>query len=146
MPEHLVIGGAAAYQDREGQERWAYSGQTIDFTDAEADRLMAAGMLHDEDAAQARADAAAQAVEDARAQEDQRRLDEAERLAGERAAAAQAAGTSGGGDGDTKPWEKYSVAQITDALATAQVDKGTATTRRDLWALLPEDARAALSE
>lgn len=90
MPEHLVIGGAAAYTDAEGMERWAFAGQTIDFTKAEADRLMAMGMLHDEDAATAAAQAEEDRLAEQRAIEDQRRADEAERLAGEREAAEQA--------------------------------------------------------
>jgi hypothetical protein len=91
MPEHEVIGGAAAYVDAEGQERWAYRGQVIDFTKDEADRLMEAGMLRDVKAEQARAKAEQDALAAAREAEDQARADEAERVAGEAKAAEQAA-------------------------------------------------------
>lgn len=90
MPEHLVIGGAVAYVDADGLERWAQSGDTVDFTNSEAKRLMDMGMLHDEKAAQARAKAEEDALQAARDAEDRARADEAERLAGERAAAQKA--------------------------------------------------------
>lgn len=91
MPEHLVIAGAVSYVDSDGMERWAYSGQTVDFTREEADRLMGVGALHDEKAAQAAEKAEQDLLDSQRELEDRRRQDEAERVAGERAAAAKAA-------------------------------------------------------
>lgn len=136
MPEHRITGGAVAYTDAEGAARIGWQGQTIDFTDAEAERLMAIGMLYDEEAERAAAEAEEARLQEAREQEDQRRADEAERLEGERAAAA-ALGTD-------EPPEGLSAADIRTALGDAGVDPGSARSRKELWALLPTDARAPL--
>jgi hypothetical protein len=86
MPKHEVIGGAAAYTDKDGLDRWAQLGDVIDFTPGEAKRLAGLGMLRDDKADQAAADAEQAALDAAREAEDQARADEAERLAGEEAA------------------------------------------------------------
>lgn len=83
MPEHTVIGGAAAYTDEEGMQRLAWQGDVIDFTADEATRLMEAGMLLDEKKVAAEAAAEEKALQAARDAEDQARADEAERVAGE---------------------------------------------------------------
>jgi hypothetical protein len=90
MPEHVIIGGAAAYTDADGNERIAWQGETVDLPAAEAERLMELGMLYDEKAAEEAAKAEQDAIDAARAKEDQDRADEAERVAGEKAAAAEA--------------------------------------------------------
>lgn len=133
MPEHEVIGGAAAYVDAEGLERWAYRGNVIDFTDAEADRLMAAGMLRDVEAEQAAAEAAEAARQEARRVEDQRLADEAERAAGEQQAAAVASAN--------EPPEGVRAGAIRERLVELGIDPGKAQSRVDLWALLPAENR-----
>lgn len=90
MPEHLIIGGAAAYTDADGAERIAWQGETVDLPAAEAERLMALGMLYDEKKVEEQAQAEQDAIDAQRAAEDQARADEAERVAGEKAAAAEA--------------------------------------------------------
>lgn len=133
MPEHEVIGGAAAYTDAEGHERWAYHGQVIDFTDAEADRLMGMGMLRDVEAEQAAAEAAEAARQAARDTEDQRLADEAERVAGEQAAANAA--------GSASPPDGVRAGAIRERLVELGIDPGKAQSRVDLWALLPAENR-----
>lgn len=133
MPEHEVIGGAAAYTDAEGHERWAYNGQVIDFTDAEADRLMAAGMLRDVEAEQAAAEAAEAARQAARDTEDQRLADEAERVAGMQAAASAT--------GSGTPPDGVRAGAIRERLVELGIDPGKAQSRVDLWALLPAENR-----
>jgi Fe2+ transport system protein FeoA len=133
MAEHEVIGGAAAYQDAEGVERWAYNGDVIDFTDSEADRLMDMGMLRDVEAEQAAADAAEAARLAEREAEDQRIADEQQRIEGEKAAA-EAAGS------DTPP-DGVKAGQIRERLVELGIDPGNAQSRVDLWALLPADNR-----
>jgi sRNA-binding protein len=90
MPEHEVVGGAAAYTDAEGLDRIAFQGDVIDFTSEEADRLMEAGMLRDVEAEKAAAEAEEAKLQEQRDAEDQARADEAERIAGEEAAAKEA--------------------------------------------------------
>lgn len=133
MPEHEVIGGAAAYVDKEGVERWAYAGQRIDFTDDEAERLMAIGMLRDVEAEQAAAEATEAARLAEREAEDQRIADEAERVAGEQEATAAAMSSD--------PPEGVRAGQIRERLVELGIDPGSAQSRVDLWALLPAENR-----
>lgn len=112
MPEHLIIGGAVAYTDDQGAERIAWQGDTVDLPASEADRLMELGMLYDEAKVEEQAQAEQQRIDDARAREDQARADEAERIAGEKAAAAEADRVAKGEtQGETKASSKASSKQ-----------------------------------
>lgn len=133
MPEHEVIGGAAAYVDAEGANRIAWNGQVIDFTNEEAERLMAIGMLRDVEAEQAAAEKVEADRLAAREIEDQRIADEAERVAGEQEAAAVAMSSD--------PPEGVRAGQIRERLVEQGIDPGTAQSRVDLWALLPAESR-----
>lgn len=144
MPKHTVIGGAAAYQDADGHERWAYNGDVIDFTPSEATRLMGMGMLFDQDAADQRAAAEAAALEAAREWEDQRLADEAERQAGELAAATAQADTQADKVAGDKVPKGPTVADLEAAADASGVDRSAATTRQEIWNVLGPDARAAV--
>lgn len=133
MPEHEVIGGAAAYVDKEGQNRIAWLGDVIDFTDEEAERLMAIGMLRDVEAEQAAAEKVEADRLAARAIEDQRIADEKERIEGEAAANAEAMSSD--------PPEGVRAGQIRERLVELGIDPGSAQSRVDLWALVPAENR-----
>lgn len=91
MPKVTVIAGAAAYTDKDGAERWAQNGEEIDISQAEADRLAGLGALFDQKAEDARLQQEEDLRNAALAREEQARADEKERLAGEKAAAAEKA-------------------------------------------------------